>query len=110
MSIFANLFVIKHNNPDNPGEVARSANVIYPRPKDSPFFKTMWKALLEGIKPCVGLDDKKQKETKDRIEEHQQNKKDRLSKKAERKKRKAERKKEKENAKNRLQTATATEV
>jgi hypothetical protein len=112
MSIFANLFVIEHNNPDTVGDAPRIANVIYSRPKDSPFFKTMWKTLLEGIKPCVGFDDKKQKETKHRIEEHQQNKKDRLSKKAERKKRKAERKKEKElkNAQRRLQMATAAEV
>ncbi|MEN0056574.1 MAG: hypothetical protein AAGC65_23050 [Mucilaginibacter sp.] len=112
ISILANLFVIKHNNPDNPGEAARSANVVYPRPKDSPFFKTMWKALLEGIKPCVGFDDKKQKETKDRIEEHQKNKKDRLNKKAERKKRKAARKKEKElkDAKTKQQASTATTV
>jgi hypothetical protein len=99
MSIFANLFVIKHNNPDNVGETPRSAMVTYLRPKDSPFFKTMWKTLLEGLKPCVGLDAKKQKETKDRIEEHNINKHERLVKKAERKKRRAERKLEKEQKK-----------
>ncbi|WPU93502.1 hypothetical protein SNE25_29735 [Mucilaginibacter sabulilitoris] len=99
MSIFANLFVIKHNNPDNANEPARTANVIYPRPKDSPFFKTMWKTLLEGIKPCVGLDAKKQKETRERIEEHQKNKHDRLEKKAERKKKKAENQRKKDQKK-----------
>jgi hypothetical protein len=96
MSMFANLFVIKHNNPDNNDEAPRTSTVHYQRPKDSPFFKTMWKTLLEGIKPCVGLDAKTQKATKDRIEEHNKNKHDRLEKKAERKKRKAERKREKD--------------
>jgi hypothetical protein len=99
VSIFANLFVIKHNNPDNAGEAARSATVSYPRPKDSPFFKSMWKTLLEGIKPCVGLDAQTQKATKNRIEEHNKNKEERLTKKAERKKRKAERKLKKEQKK-----------
>jgi hypothetical protein len=96
MSMFANLFVIKRNNPDKDDETARSAVVNYLRPKEAPFFKTMWKTLLEGIKPCVGLDAQKQKATKDRIEEHNKNKHDRLAKKAERKKRKAERKRNKE--------------
>jgi hypothetical protein len=59
----------------------------------------MWKTLLEGLKPCVGLDAKKQQETKDRIEEHNINKHERLVKKAERKKRRAERKLEKEQKK-----------
>lgn len=96
LSMFANLFVIKHDNPDKAGETPRSANVVYPRPKDSPFFKTMWKTLLEGIKPCVGLDAKKQQETKDRIAEHQQNKRDHQARKEARKKRKAEKKRQKE--------------
>jgi hypothetical protein len=92
ISIFANLFVIKHNNPDNDGMAARSAYVTYARPEYSPFFKTVWKALLEGLKPCVGLDAQTQKATKARIDEHNQNKRDRITHKAERKKRKAERK------------------
>ncbi|MBB6129651.1 AsmA family protein [Mucilaginibacter lappiensis] len=96
MSMFANLFVIKHDNPDKAGETPRSANVIYLRPKDSPFFKTIWKALLEGIKPCVGVDAKKQQETKARIEEHQKNKRDHKARKEARKKRKAEKKRQKE--------------
>jgi len=96
MSMFANLFVIKHDNPDKAGGAARSANVILLRPKDSPFFKTMWKALLEGIKPCVGVDAKKQQETKARIEEHQKNKLEHKAKKEARKKRRAEKKRQKE--------------
>jgi hypothetical protein len=96
LSMFANLFVIKHNNPDKDGETPRSADVIYLRPKDSPFFKSMWKALLEGIKPCVGVDAKKQEETKARIAEHQKNKLEHQAKKEARKKRKAEKKRQKE--------------
>jgi hypothetical protein len=48
---------------------------------------------LTGINPCIGLDEKSQKATKDRIDEHLKNKEDRLKNKAERQKRKAERKK-----------------
>jgi len=96
LSMFANLFVIKHDNPDEAGEAPRSANVIYLRPKDSPFFKSMWKTLLEGIKPCVGVDAKKQQETKARIEEHQKNKLEHKARKEARKKRKAEKKRQKE--------------
>ncbi|WP_183564520.1 hypothetical protein [Mucilaginibacter sp. SP1R1] len=99
ISIFANLFVIKHNNPDNAGQAPRSAVVVYPRPKDSPFFKTIWKTLLEGIKPCVGLDAKTQKATKDRIDQHKKNKQDHQTRKAERKKRKADRQREKDKKK-----------
>ena len=92
MSIFANLFVIRRSNPDDKGKLTSSL-VIYKRPKDSPFFKTIWKTLLTGIKPCIGLDEKSQKATKDRIDEHLENKKERLKNKADRQKRKAERKK-----------------
>ncbi|GAA3961760.1 hypothetical protein [Mucilaginibacter dorajii] len=96
MSIFANLFVIKRNNPDAAGVVPRTTYVVYHRPKDSPFFKTVWRTLLEGIKPAVGLDEKSKRATNQRIEEHNQNKKERQIKKAERKKHREERKLEKE--------------
>jgi hypothetical protein len=92
MSIFANLFVIRRSNPDDKGKLTSSL-VIYKRPKDSPFFKTIWKTLLTGIKPCIGLDEKSQKATNDRIDEHLKNKQDRIKSKADRQKRKAERKK-----------------
>jgi hypothetical protein len=96
MSIFANLFVIKRNNPDDISRAPRSTMVNYLRPKESPFFKTLWRTLLEGIKPAVGLDKKNQKATNDRIAEHNKNKQERLIKKAERQKRKAQRKLDKE--------------
>lgn len=92
ISIFANLFVIKHNNPDEKGKLT-SSYVVFKRPKDFAFWKTIWKTLLTGIKPCIGLDEKSQKATRDRIDEHNKNKAERLKNKAERQKRKAERKK-----------------
>lgn len=99
ISIFANLFIIKHNNPDNEKEPARSANVVYMRPKDSPFFKTMWKTLLDGIMPCVGLDQKTQKATAKKMEDRQKDKADRKNKKAERQKKKAEKERKKKSKK-----------
>ncbi len=57
-SLFANLFILKHDNPDKEGEVPRSVNVSYTRTPETPFFKFAWKTLLAGIKPCIGLDKK----------------------------------------------------
>ncbi|WP_184550017.1 hypothetical protein [Mucilaginibacter sp. FT3.2] len=92
ISIFANLFVIKHNNPDNAGTLPRIAHVNYVRPKDAPFFKAVWRTLLQGIKPCVGLDDKSQEAVRGRLNEHNKNKQERKIKKAERAKRREEKK------------------
>jgi hypothetical protein len=57
-SLFANLFILKHDNPDKEGEVPRSVEVSYTRTPETPFFKFAWKTLLTGIKPCIGLDKK----------------------------------------------------
>ena len=54
-TLFANLVVLKNNNPDQPGATPRSANVTYIRPPQVAFFGGMWEALLSGIKPCAGL-------------------------------------------------------
>jgi hypothetical protein len=59
-SMFANLFIIKHSNPDFEGGLPRSAYVIYTRKKEIPFFKSMWQTLFSGIKSCVGFDKKTQ--------------------------------------------------
>jgi len=98
-SLFANVFVIKHDNPDEPGDAARFADVNYTRPRTSPFFKTAWKTLLDGIKPCAGLDKKTQEATTARLRQNAQDKQDRQSKKAQRKARRAERKKKREEKK-----------
>ncbi|CAN5491983.1 hypothetical protein BH09BAC6_BH09BAC6_22920 [soil metagenome] len=95
-SLFANVFILKHDNPDKAGDAPRSFFVTYQRPVTSPFFKTIWKTLLTGIKPIAGLDAKTQQATADRIKEHDTNKEKRKIKKAARKLRRAERKKKKE--------------
>ena len=91
-SLFANIMVLKHNNPDKPGETPRSFNVTYYRPKDYTFFKNIWHTLLTGIKPCVGLDEKMQKDVKSKIANMAIEKQKRQIKKVQRKQRRAERK------------------
>jgi len=95
-SLFANIMVIKHNNPDTTGSTPRSVIVNYERPKDSPFFKTIWHTLLTGIKPCVGLDEEMQQNVKAKISDLKQQKQQRIIKKAQRKERRAERKRKRE--------------
>ena len=88
--------MLKHNNPDNPGEIPRSFNVTYNRPSDFPFFKNIWHTLLTGIKPCIGLDEKKQKDVKDKMADMAIQKQKRAIKKEQRKQRRAERKRKRE--------------
>lgn len=95
-SFFANLMVLKHNNPDAPGETPRSFYVNYERPKDYPFFKTIWNTLLTGIKPCAGYDIKMQQNVKATIAGQKTKKQERGIKKAQRKEKRAERKKKRE--------------
>jgi len=90
-SLYANIFIIKHNNPDYDGDAPRTFYVDYVRPKSSPFFKTIWNTLLTGIKPAAGLDEKTEKATEAKMEEANTNKQIRLTKKAERQKRRAAR-------------------
>ncbi|MFI5157440.1 MAG: cell envelope integrity protein TolA [Sphingobacteriales bacterium] len=91
-SLYANIFVIKHNNPDNANEAPRMFYVNYKRPKSSPFFKTIWNTLLTGIKPAAGLDEKTQKATEAKMAEAETDKQVRLTKKQARLKRRADRK------------------
>ncbi len=95
-SLFANVMVIKHDNPDNEGEQPRSFYVIYNRPKDSPFFKTIWHTLLTGIKPSAGLNEKMQQNVKAIIAEQKLHKQERIIKKAQRKQKREERRKKRE--------------
>jgi hypothetical protein len=73
-TLFANLVVLKSNNPDEPGAAPRSANVTYVRPPQVAFFGSMWAALLSGIKPCAGVGKAQQApaDTKTRKEQNQQ--------------------------------------
>lgn len=94
-SLYANIFIIKHDNPDKQGATPRAFNINYVRPKESPFFKSIWHTLLAGIKPSAGLDDKKMQATLTQMTQHQQNKLNRQKKRAARKLRRAEKKREK---------------
>ncbi|HTH83522.1 MAG TPA: hypothetical protein VL490_11335 [Mucilaginibacter sp.] len=91
-TLFANVFILKHNNPDQPGEIPRSFNVTFNRPMYFPFFKTIWQSLLAGIKPGVGYDIKTQKAATARMAQSDINKKNRKIKKAIRQQKRAERK------------------
>lgn len=98
-SLFANVFVIKHDNPDEPGDAPRFANVNYTRPRNFSFFKTAWKTLFDGIKPCAGLDKKTQEATAARIRQNAADKADRKTKKQQRIERRAERRKKRQEKK-----------
>ena len=55
VSLFANLIILKSNNPDKPGAAPRVANIVYVRPLATPFFASIWQTLLNGIKECAGV-------------------------------------------------------
>ncbi|HEY2583653.1 MAG TPA: hypothetical protein VGI43_17720 [Mucilaginibacter sp.] len=83
-TLYANLFILKHNNPDIPGGVPRAAYVDYTRAPETSFFKSMWQTLFSGIKPCAGLDAKMQKAVVDLTNEQLINKQNRKIKKEQR--------------------------
>jgi hypothetical protein len=109
VSIFANLFVLKHNNPDNEGEIPRSFNVNYKRPVYFPFFKTIWRTLLLGIKPAVGVDEKTQKETEARMSKEKLKKTNGQIRKEKRQAKRALKKKQKEAEKKQKEAEKAKE-
>lgn len=90
-TLYANLFILKHDNPDGSGGAPRSFDVSYRRTPDMPFFKFVWRTLLAGIKPSIGLDEKKQQQTVAMKKQSTIDKQNRKIKKAERKKRRQER-------------------
>jgi hypothetical protein len=90
-SLFANLFIVKHDNPDVPGGQPRLFEVKYARHFTTPFFKFTWQTLLTGIKPAIGLDQKTQDATKALVSKQAIKKQNRKIKKELRKQRRAER-------------------
>ncbi|MES2274416.1 MAG: hypothetical protein V4592_00220 [Bacteroidota bacterium] len=95
-SLFANAMIIKHNNPDYPGQTPRSFFVNYQRPPDFAFFKTVWKTLLIGIRSCAGYGEQKEKEIKTQMADRKVKKEEHKVLKAERKAKREEKKREKE--------------
>jgi hypothetical protein len=98
-SMYANIFILKHNNPDYEGAPARTFFVNNTRPKEDAFFKTVWKTLLTGIKSCAGYGEKKEQEVKSKLADRAIQKAERQVKKAERKANREEKKRAKEEKK-----------
>ncbi|WDF55944.1 DUF748 domain-containing protein [Mucilaginibacter sp. KACC 22063] len=98
-TLYANAIMISHNNPDNPGDAPRIGYVNFKRPFYFPFFKTVWNSLFNGLKPCAGLDAKKQEQTKVKMAEHERNKVEKQKKKTERKRKRLLKKLSKERKK-----------
>ncbi|AMR30598.1 hypothetical protein A0256_03750 [Mucilaginibacter sp. PAMC 26640] len=61
LSALANTIILKHDNPDDGSTTPRTANFLFIRPKNFPFFKTVWQSLLSGIKPCAGIGQSEEK-------------------------------------------------
>jgi hypothetical protein len=92
-SLYANIFILKHDNPDGPGEQPRVAYVNFIRKPENPFFKSVWQVLLDGIKPSVGLDEKTLQSIAQMKDQRAVDKQNRQIKKEQRKQRRAERQK-----------------
>ena len=90
-TLYANNFILKHNNPDAPGQTPRVAYVTEKRTSETPFFKYTWHTLLAGIKPSIGLDKKTQDATIALLNQVSEDKKERKIKKLQRQQRRAER-------------------
>lgn len=90
-SLYANIYILKHNNPDTPGEQPRIAYVSFVRKPENAFFKSVWQVLLDGIKPSVGLDEKTLQSIAQMKDQRAVDKQNRKIKKEQRKQRRAER-------------------
>jgi hypothetical protein len=98
-TLFANIFIVKHNNPDIAGGKPRLVYVKYTRSPETAFFGSIWQTLFNGIKPCVGLTAEKQQAVIAMTKQQIINKENRKVKKEERKKRRALRREKREERK-----------
>lgn len=102
-SLYANAFIIKHDNPDNPGGTPRTFHINYYRPDSVTFFGSIWKTLLSGIKPSAGLDKKTEEATEQKIQQGKIDKMERQQRRQQRKERRAEKKRKKQQEKEQKQ-------
>ena len=65
-SIFANILIIKDDNP-SPGAPVRTSNFLFNRPQHSSFFNMIWKGFAEALLETIGFDSATQKEIKVRL-------------------------------------------
>jgi hypothetical protein len=90
-TLYVNNFILRHNNPDAPGLSPRIAFVTQNRSTETPFFKYTWQALLAGIKPSIGLNEKTQEAAIALVNQLSEDKRERQIKKVQRQQRRAER-------------------
>ena len=103
-SLYANIFIIKHDNPDKPGDAPRTFHVNFTRPDSVAFFGSIWQTLLAGIKPSAGLNKKTEEATAEKLQQANTNKLEREKRRQERKARRAEKKLQKEKEKEQKQS------
>jgi len=90
-TLYINNFILKHNNPNAPGQTPRVAFVTQNRATETPFFKFTWQTLLSGIKPSVGLNEQTQAAAIALVNELSEDKRQRQVKKLQRQQRRAAR-------------------
>ena len=59
-SFLANTFVINNKNPN--GKNLRVGEIYFERDKQKSIFNFLWKSLLSGIKPSLGINEKNKKD------------------------------------------------
>jgi len=65
-SIFANILIIKDDNP-SPGAPVRTSNFLFKRPAHSSFFNMIWKGFAGALLETIGFDSATQREIKVRL-------------------------------------------
>ena len=65
-SIFANILIIKDDNP-SPGARVRTSEFLFNRPQYSSFFNMIWKGFAEALLETIGFDSATQREIKARL-------------------------------------------
>jgi uncharacterized protein YjbI with pentapeptide repeats len=92
ISALANTVILKHDNPDDGDPKPRLANVVYIRPANFPFFKTVWHVLLNGIKNCAGIGPAQEKKLSQQADTDDQKEQEKIIKKAVKEKEKEDKK------------------
>jgi hypothetical protein len=54
-TLLVKTLMVSKNNPDDNSALPRFAKIAFIRPKNDPFFETLWATLFSGIKPCAGI-------------------------------------------------------
>jgi hypothetical protein len=92
ISALANTVILKHDNPDDGDPKPRLANIVYIRPANFPFFKTVWHVLLNGIKNCAGVGPAQEKKLSQQTDSDDKKEQEKIIKKAVKEKEKEDKK------------------